>query len=154
LPRRPGHSAGSLPGAVVEQGGAQHGVGRGELGRADPGGDLAVEFGDDGDDREGVVAAEVGEGDVQLPGVARVPAGRGVAPLLERVGDLPGRLPGHAQDLAEPPDRQRAQPQHPQRGRVTASVVGITEPFQAAGHLADPALPGQSEQVAEPIRGS
>src|SRR5580704_19599212 len=92
-PRRWRQSVGPLPGAVIEQGGTQHGVRRGELVRADPPGDLAIEFLDDGGDGAGVVAAELGERDVQLPGVTRVPFGRGVAPLLEPVGDLPCRLP-------------------------------------------------------------
>ena len=101
-PRRWRQPTGPLPGAVIEQGGTQHRVRRGQLGRADPPGDLAVEFLDNGGDGAGIVAAELGEGDVQPPRVTRVPFGRGVAPLLERVGDLPGRLPGHAQARAKP----------------------------------------------------
>jgi hypothetical protein len=56
-PGGPGHSFGALPGAVVEQDGAQHGVGRGQLGRVGPAGDLAVELVDDGHDRAGIVPA-------------------------------------------------------------------------------------------------
>ena len=52
-------------------------------GRADPPGDLPVEFLGNGGDGAGIVAAELGEGDVQLPGVTRVPFDRGVATLLE-----------------------------------------------------------------------
>ncbi len=82
--------AGSLPGAVIEQGGAQHGVRRGELVRADPAGDLPVEFLHNGGDGAGIVAAELGEGDVQLPRVTRVPFGRGVAPLVLVSGNSAG----------------------------------------------------------------
>jgi hypothetical protein len=56
--------------------------------------------------------------------------------------------------LAGLADRQRRPQQHPHHGRVAAPEAGITERFQAAGHLADPAQPGQRDQVADPVGGS
>jgi hypothetical protein len=46
----------------------------------------------DNDDSNGVATADGSEGDVQLPRVARVPFGRGVAALLQRSGYLPSAL--------------------------------------------------------------
>jgi hypothetical protein len=62
-PRQP---AGPLPGAVIEQRGAQHGVGGGEPVLVHPPGDLAVERVDDRDHRPGVVPPGRGEGHVEL----------------------------------------------------------------------------------------
>src|SRR3984885_4122968 len=150
---RTGQPRGSLASAVIEQGGAEHGVGGGELGGVDAVADLAVELPDDADHGPGVLLARRGQDHVELTRVIRIPPGHRVPPLYQAGGHLPRGLPGHAQHRTQPAHGHGAPAQQqPDGGRVAAAVVRIAGLGEATGHRAEPALPGQREQVAEWIK--
>jgi hypothetical protein len=99
----------------------------------------------------GVCVALGRQHDVDLSRVHLVTSHRGEPAPLEAVGHLARRLSGHADGGAEPADRHGPPLELTDRCGVTAAVFAIALGHQTTGHLGDPALAGEAEQVTKAI---